>query len=143
MQVDLYSYKTGIDLPQPNLNVNPKPNNTKTGVTSNPVEKKNCGCLSPDDVKVKVGDDCSLSNNVKVKVNDDTITIRLNLLQGLQGPAGNQGKTGLSFYEEAVANGLFTGTYEEFLTKYIPGLVANNVDPTTIHATMTWTNSNW
>lgn len=130
MQVDLYSFKTGIDLPQPNLNVNPKPNNAKTGVNSNPVEKKSdCGCSS--------------SNNIKVKVGDDSINIHLNLLQGLQGPTGAQGKTGLSFYEEAVAKGLFTGTYEEFLTKYVPRLVAENVDPSTIPASMTWTNSNW
>ena len=131
MQVDLYSFKTGIDLPQPNLNVNPKPNNTKTGVNSNPVEKKSdCGCSSSN-------------NNIKVKVGDDSIKIHLNLLQGLQGPTGAQGKTGLSFYEEAVAKGLFTGTYEEFLTKYVPRLVAENVDPSTIPASMTWTNSNW
>lgn len=130
MQVDLYSYKTGIDLPQPNLKVNPKPNNTKTGVNSNPVEKKSgCGCSSGDNIKVKVG--------------DDSVNIHLNLAQGLQGPTGAQGKTGLSFYEEAVAKGLFTGTYEEFLTKYIPKLVAENVDPTTIPASMTWANSNW
>lgn len=130
MQVDLYSYKTGIDLPQPNLNVNPKPNNTKTGVNSNPVEKKS-GCS------------CSSGDNIKVKVGDDSVNIHLNLAQGLQGPTGAQGKTGLSFYEEAVAKGLFTGTYEEFLTKYIPKLVAENVDPTTIPASMTWANSNW
>lgn len=122
MQVDLYSFKTGIDLPQPNLNVNPKPNNTK-GVDSNPVEKKSdCGCSSSN-------------NNVKVKVGDDSINIHLNLAQGLQGPTGAQGKAGLSFYEEAVARGLFSGTYEEFLTKYIPGLVSEKIDPPTFSLT--------
>lgn len=130
MKVDLYSYETGIDLPQPNLNVNPKPNNTKTGVNSNPVAKTSgCGCSSGDNIKVKVG--------------DDNINIHLNINQGLQGPTGEQGKTGLSVYDEAVAKGLFTGTYEEFLTKYIPKLVAKNVDPKDIPASMTWANSNW
>lgn len=130
MKVDLYSYETGIDLPQPNLNVNPKPNNTKTGVNSNPVEKKSGGCSSSGDT-------------VKVKVDDDSINIRLNINQGLQGPTGEQGKQGLSLYDEAVATGLFTGTYEEFLTKYVPKLIAQNVDPNDIPAVMTWANSNW
>lgn len=133
MRVDLLAYNTGIDLPQPNLNVHSTPDDVKVEVNvANPV----------DNVNIDVDCECGVIN-VNTTVPDYIANVRLTLAQGLQGPTGEQGSPGLSFYEEAVTKGVFTGTYEEFIHKYIPQLVAKNVDPNTIPATMTWSNSNW
>lgn len=40
---------------------------------------------------------------------------------GPEGPEGPQGETGMSLYQEAVALGIFTGTFEEFLAQYGAG----------------------
>lgn len=127
MRVDIQAYDNGIELPPTNQ---PTMNTLRVAPT---VE------ISQADhtVEVSEGDTVNIQT---VIANEPAMDISVMVAQGLQGPTGKRGKPGLSFYEEAVAKGIYSGTYEDFIQKFIPSLVTNKLKA---ELPMEWSSNNW